>query len=1159
MKIAFDSYIEKLEDKIAMRKIKLPFLLVLLVFGLLLSTSYAKDNTGQTNGSLQLAKIAGEPLHTLLNINKIAHWIQADGISAHDPYTNGSGVYFPRGTYGAGVIYTDGLVWGGYVQDGQQPSLRVGGTTYTTGLIQGAILSPGTAENANAPDVRIWRIRPDYRTADLRQDAAEYFEKSLNEISSSDVEVVRKQYETDWEEWPWQKGAPFYDTGYVNANGDTVGANNGVLDWGEDTNHNGYLDPGEDANGNGVLDAEKPGLAGADQVIWFVANDLNEGRTLGLYGSPPIGLELQVTLWGYNRTDALGNVVFKKFRLIYKGTAATSPDAYIDSMYVAQWSDPDLGEYSDDFVGCDTTLSLSFVYNSSTVDVKFRDYGLAPPSAGYDFLQGPIVKSDNPDDQAIFNGKIRKGYKNLPMTAFNYFAAGSAISDPDREEYAGTLQWFNLMRGLLPRKGTPFTKNDGVTPTKFTLAGDPVTGEGDVDGVLLPPGDRRMQMISGPFKMAVGDTQEVVVALVTGLGADRLSSISVLKFNDISAQYAYDNFFNLPKAPKNPDVKVSDMDKAVILNWGENAQAIEATEGQNEKGYKFEGYNVYQLPSAQATMDQGIRIATYDKVDEVTTIMDAQFDPASGQILMKPVQLGKNTGIKRMIKITKDAFTGKPLVNGTDYFFAVTAYNYNGSPDVPIHSLESSLNILRAVPQSPKPGVRYESSLGDTLEVTHDGASDGSVIAYVIDPTQTTGDEYKVTFTADTSGNVTWNLIDVTTGEVKLENQTNQSGDDNYVMVDGLMVKVMGPAKGFHGIWQVHNANGPIPGCDVNPNEDIMWIHWLNAPGYPTQQKQGGWVFVTHGGGTPNSEASFIARVLRGTNASRAIPYDFEMRWTAEGGKAYMGYTTGSVVHVGFELWNIGSNTWDDPSDDYRMIPWIYDVDGDDQFSFFGDDPSSSGNNDPASDWIYWRNPKDMSPGTAGYDAWASSEDAGKIGDEVLARTRLMNWNRYLGDGDAFKYGSLDSATATKQRPEVGTVLRWITNKPNTPKDVFTFKSKGVLKSERLAKTDIEKINVYPNPYYGYNPRELSTEDRFVSFNHLPQKATFRIFNLAGIMVRQLEKNDDSQFFRWDLKNDNELPVASGIYLIHIDMPELGKTKILKLAIVREAQFIQVY
>jgi hypothetical protein len=55
-----------------------------------------------------------------------------------------------------------------------------------------------------------------------------------------------------------------------------------------------------------------------------------------------------------------------------------------------------------------------------------------------------------------------------------------------------------------------------------------------------------------------------------------------------------------------------------------------------------------------------------------------------------------------------------------------------------------------------------------------------------------------------------------------------------------------------------------------------------------------------------------------------------------------------------------------------------------------------------------------------------------------------------------------------------------------------------------------------------------------------------------------LEKNDDSQFFRWDLLNDNGLPVASGVYVVHVDMGDLG-TKILKLFIVQPQQILEYY
>jgi len=70
-------------------------------------------------------------------------------------------------------------------------------------------------------------------------------------------------------------------------------------------------------------------------------------------------------------------------------------------------------------------------------------------------------------------------------------------------------------------------------------------------------------------------------------------------------------------------------------------------------------------------------------------------------------------------------------------------------------------------------------------------------------------------------------------------------------------------------------------------------------------------------------------------------------------------------------------------------------------------------------------------------------------------------------------------------------------------------------------------------------------------FNHLPKRAKFRIFNLAGHLVRTLEKDDDTQFYLWDLQNEHRLQAPSGLYIIYIEMPDLQKVKVLKLAIVQ--------
>jgi hypothetical protein len=107
-----------------------------------------------------------------------------------------------------------------------------------------------------------------------------------------------------------------------------------------------------------------------------------------------------------------------------------------------------------------------------------------------------------------------------------------------------------------------------------------------------------------------------------------------------------------------------------------------------------------------------------------------------------------------------------------------------------------------------------------------------------------------------------------------------------------------------------------------------------------------------------------------------------------------------------------------------------------------------------------------------------------------------------------------------------------------------------------LAAEDVDKINVYPNPYIGFNNLEANKYERFVRFTHMPQNATIRIFNLAGVLVRSLQKTGGGQFFDWDLRNESGFPAGAGMYVIHVDMPELGKTKILKLGLIPEQQFI---
>ena len=76
--------------------------------------------------------------------------------------------------------------------------------------------------------------------------------------------------------------------------------------------------------------------------------------------------------------------------MVYTGLPGGPSEAYMDSVYFTQWSDPDLGTFTDDYVGADVDLSYGFVYNGNRLDGVFNGiYNLPVPSGGYDFLQGP--------------------------------------------------------------------------------------------------------------------------------------------------------------------------------------------------------------------------------------------------------------------------------------------------------------------------------------------------------------------------------------------------------------------------------------------------------------------------------------------------------------------------------------------------------------------------------------------------------------------------------------------------------------------------------------------------------------------------------------------------------------------------------------------------
>ncbi len=430
------------------------------------------------------SKHADFPYYDFIIANSLMMWMGNDGMMSHDPLTDGPGMYWPAGST-ASLVFNDGLLFGGKTGG----TVHVGGATYRYGLQAGTILAGGSAADPRDPRFRIfwaWNL-----------DRQRYNQLSLN---------LQAWLAEDFAEWPVRDGAPFTDR-----------------------NGNGVYDPDFNAWLDDHSRSDEPLFSG-EQVYWWVSNDLDASRTSYLYGTQPLGLEVQNTVWAFSEPGALDRTIFVKHKLINKGPTD------ITDMYIARWSDPDLGYGYDDCVGVDTALSLGYFYNGSERDSV---YGSPPPAAGYLLLQGPIVPQAGAS--ADFNFGTRAGYRNLPLSSFVFYINGSATyQDPVMGAPAGGQQMYNYLSGLIGT-GAPFVDPVTTKQTKFTLSGDPVAKSGWVDGVYHQPDDRRFLMSTGPFTLARRDTQEVIFAFIVSLGNDRLNSVAELKRD---AQYIKSLFRN---------------------------------------------------------------------------------------------------------------------------------------------------------------------------------------------------------------------------------------------------------------------------------------------------------------------------------------------------------------------------------------------------------------------------------------------------------------------------------------------------------------------------------------------------------------------------------------------------------------------------------------
>lgn len=119
---------------------------------------------------------------------------------------------------------------------------------------------------------------------------------------------------------------------------------------------------------------------------------------------------------------------------------------------------------------------------------------------------------------------------------------------------------------------------------------------------------------------------------------------------------------------------------------------------------------------------------------------------------------------------------------------------------------------------------------------------------------------------------------------------------------------------------------------------------------------------------------------------------------------------------------------------------------------------------------------------------------------------------------------------------------------------LYTFSTDKVAPTldPKVAEEALDLITVVPNPYYAYSQYETGRLDNRVKIINLPEVCNISIFTVNGTLVRSYKKDDATiTSIDWDLKNSDAIPIAGGLYLIHVEVPGVGETIIKWFGVLR--------
>lgn len=333
--------------------------------------------------------------------------------------------------------------------------------------------------------------------------------------TNSNFDSIWMVHRSDVDEFRYQ-----YASGNV-SNG-TFQVSNFILTWPSKINDpliTQTLAPFVDFNNDGIYnpyDGDYPDVKG-DQMAWWVFNDQFNIKTETF--SLPMGVEINASSYAMNCNNSNPILDFTTF---YHYEIHNRSTNNYDSCFIGMWSETDLGNAADDYIGCHVPTNSFYVYNGDADDDG--GFGLCPPIQNIVILEGPTAYSNDGFDNN-HDGIIDEPNEKNGMSSFLRYTGGNNVP----HSFPSVMQDYYFYQSSRWQNGQRVTYGgNGYSPTYPGATNIPChfmyPGNSDPNFSTLwtmansniSPQDVYGVGSSGPFLLPAGSHVTFDVAYLTG-------------------------------------------------------------------------------------------------------------------------------------------------------------------------------------------------------------------------------------------------------------------------------------------------------------------------------------------------------------------------------------------------------------------------------------------------------------------------------------------------------------------------------------------------------------------------------------------------------------------------------------------------------------------